>query len=264
MKLSFWQVITIPLLLGLVLSWVLFSESEAEIEATISAAQALSGGDTEGYFQALGPREFVFPGDHGAHPGFKTEWWYYTGNLFTEEGKQFGYQFTIFRNQLSPSVAGNASSLAQDNDQQTSQAGSTDPAQIKPDDSVRINPEAEGAQNSVWNTNQLYLAHFAISDVSKKEHVFDERYSRGDYIFHCKVHELYADANPMLEEGKSEMQQMFNSLLRSFTGNNRHYNYHHNDTQLVWLSFALKRVRDNAFNRTFPTFDNVWRNSRVW
>ena len=179
MKLSFWQVITIPLLVGLVLSWVLFSESEAVIEATISAAQALSGGDTEGYIQALGPREFVFPGDHGAHPGFKTEWWYYTGNLFTEEGKQFGYQFTIFRNQLSPSVAGNTSSLAQDNDQQTSQAGSTDPAQIKPDDSVRINPEAEGAQNSVWNTNQLYLAHFAISDVSKKEHVFDERYSRG-------------------------------------------------------------------------------------
>jgi|MDSZ01.2.fsa_nt_gb hypothetical protein len=88
--------------------------------------------------------------------------------------------------------------------------------------------------------------------------------ARGDYIFHCKVHELYADANPMLEEGKSEMQQMFNSLLSSFTSNNRHYNYYNNDTQLVWLSFALKRVRDNAFNRTFPTFDNVWRNSRVW
>ena len=147
MKLSFWQIITIPLLLGIVLFWILFSEPEAEIEATISAAQALSGGDTEGYIQALGPRDFVFPVDHGAHPGFKTEWWYYTGNLFNENGKQFGYQFTIFRNQLSSLEAENA--------------------------------QNDGTHNSEWNTNQLYLAHFAISDVSKKDHVFDERYSRG-------------------------------------------------------------------------------------
>ena len=64
MKLSFWQIVTIPILVGLVLSWILFSEPEAEIEATISAAQALSGGNTEGFTQALGPREFVFPDDH--------------------------------------------------------------------------------------------------------------------------------------------------------------------------------------------------------
>ena len=159
MKLSFWQIITIPILVGLALSWILFSEPKAEIEATISAAQALSGSDTEGFTQALAPREFVFPGDHGAHPGFKTEWWYYTGNLFTEEGRQFGYQFTIFRNQLSPSDA--------------------DFARINQEEPVSMNPEEEGARDSEWSTNQLYLAHFAISDVSKKDHVFDERYSRG-------------------------------------------------------------------------------------
>lgn len=159
MKLSFWQIITIPILVGLALSWILFSEPKAEIEATISAAQALSGSDTEGFTQALAPREFVFPGDHGAHPGFKTEWWYYTGNLFTEEGRQFGYQFTIFRNQLSPSDA--------------------DFARINQEEPVPMNPEEEGARDSEWSTNQLYLAHFAISDVSKKDHVFDERYSRG-------------------------------------------------------------------------------------
>ena len=159
MKLSFWQIITIPILVGLALSWILFSEPKAEIEATISAAQALSGSDTEGFTQALAPREFVFPGDHGAHPGFKTEWWYYTGNLFSEEGRQFGYQFTIFRNQLSLLDA--------------------DFAHIKPEESVHINPEGNSAHDSEWSTNQLYLAHFAISDVSKKDHVFDERYSRG-------------------------------------------------------------------------------------
>jgi predicted secreted hydrolase len=136
-----------------------FFRTKAKIEATISAAQALSGSDTEGFTQALAPREFVFPGDHGAHPGFKTEWWYYTGNLFTEEGRQFGYQFTIFRNQLSPSDA--------------------DFARINQEEPVSMNPEEEGARDSEWSTNQLYLAHFAISDVSKKDHMFDERYSRG-------------------------------------------------------------------------------------
>ena len=159
MKLFFWQIITIPILVGLVLSWSLFSEPEPEIEATISAAQALSGGDTEGYTQALGPREFVFPDDHGVHPGFKTEWWYYTGNLFTEEGRQFGYQFTIFRNQLSP--------LGEDF------------ARINQKESAQMNLELNSANDSEWSTNQLYLAHFAISDVSKRDHVFNERYSRG-------------------------------------------------------------------------------------
>jgi len=159
MKLSFWQIITIPILVGLVLSWSLFSEPEPEIEATISAAQALSGGDTEGYTLALGPREFVFPDDHGVHPGFKTEWWYYTGNLFTEEGRQFGYQFTIFRNQLSPS--------------------GEDFARINQKESAQMNLELTSTNDSEWSTNQLYLAHFAISDVSKRDHVFNERYSRG-------------------------------------------------------------------------------------
>ena len=159
MKLSFWQIITIPILVGLVLSWSLFSEPEPEIEATISAAQALSGGDTEGYTQALGPREFVFPDDHGVHPGFKTEWWYYTGNLFSEEGRQFGYQFTIFRNQLNPS--------------------GEDFARINQKESAQMNLELNSANDSEWSTNQLYLAHFAISDVSKRDHVFNERYSRG-------------------------------------------------------------------------------------
>ena len=167
MKLSFWQIVTIPILVGLVLSWILFSEPEAEIEATISAAQALSGGDTEGFAQALGPREFVFPDDHGAHPGFKTEWWYYTGNLFTEEGRQFGYQFTIFRNQLRPLDA----DLAHINPE--------DPVRINPEDPAQMNQEGNSARESEWSTNQLYLAHFAISDVSKRDHVFDERYSRG-------------------------------------------------------------------------------------
>ncbi|MBN2333517.1 MAG: carotenoid 1,2-hydratase [Deltaproteobacteria bacterium] len=50
--------------------------------------------------QAVAPRPFQFPRDHGSHPDFKTEWWYVTGHLETETGRQFGYQFTIFRQGL--------------------------------------------------------------------------------------------------------------------------------------------------------------------
>ncbi|WP_342114647.1 lipocalin-like domain-containing protein [Pseudoduganella sp. OTU4001] len=38
-----------------------------------------------------------FPRDFGAHPDFKTEWWYATGWLATPDGRQLGYQVTLFR-----------------------------------------------------------------------------------------------------------------------------------------------------------------------
>ena len=38
-----------------------------------------------------------FPHDFGAHPAFKTEWWYATGWLTTADGKALGYQVTFFR-----------------------------------------------------------------------------------------------------------------------------------------------------------------------
>jgi predicted secreted hydrolase len=38
-----------------------------------------------------------FPVDYGAHPGFKTEWWYVTGWVDTGDGKALGYQVTFFR-----------------------------------------------------------------------------------------------------------------------------------------------------------------------
>jgi predicted secreted hydrolase len=46
---------------------------------------------------ALPGWNYRFPADHGAHPDFKTEWWYFTGNLKSEDGQDFGYQLTFFR-----------------------------------------------------------------------------------------------------------------------------------------------------------------------
>jgi predicted secreted hydrolase len=38
-----------------------------------------------------------FPASYGAHPDYKTEWWYVTGWLQGAQGKPMGYQVTFFR-----------------------------------------------------------------------------------------------------------------------------------------------------------------------
>ncbi|MFB6345618.1 MAG: lipocalin-like domain-containing protein [bacterium] len=48
------------------------------------------------YRNAVPGYNWVFPRDHGSHPNYRTEWWYFTGELESNRGK-VGYQFTIFR-----------------------------------------------------------------------------------------------------------------------------------------------------------------------
>jgi predicted secreted hydrolase len=97
-------------------------------------------GDATGFARALAPRDFTFPADHGPHTEFQTEWWYYTGNLTSSAGDRFGYQLTFFRRGLSPAAPARASDLA---------------------------------------TNQIYFAHFAITDGPANTHTSAERFSRG-------------------------------------------------------------------------------------
>src|ERR1700735_1006977 len=55
---------------------------------------SLPGAD---YRLALPGYHFEFPRDHFNHPEFQTEWWYYTGNLRTADGRRFGFELTFFR-----------------------------------------------------------------------------------------------------------------------------------------------------------------------
>ncbi len=70
--------------------------------ATPQAQARLNGlGAGQGSFaRADGPRPFSFPADQGPHNDFQTEWWYYTGNLTTPDGRPFGFQLTFFRRAL--------------------------------------------------------------------------------------------------------------------------------------------------------------------
>src|SRR5436190_17827084 len=57
------------------------------------------------FLQALHARDWSFPKDHGRHDGFKTEWWYFTGNLRERAtGRRFGYQLTFFRSSFVPAA----------------------------------------------------------------------------------------------------------------------------------------------------------------
>ena len=91
------------------------------------------------FARALEPRAFELPRDHGPHPDFQTEWWYYTGNLRSADGRRFGFQLTFFRRGLAPGD--------------------------EPDGSLR--------------TRQIYFAHFALTDMAAGRHAFAERFARG-------------------------------------------------------------------------------------
>ncbi|MCT0207334.1 lipocalin-like domain-containing protein [Synechococcus sp. CS-1332] len=117
--------------------------------APAGASSSIQWGETpepQGFARATTPRQWRFPADFGAHPDHQTEWWYYTGNLETAEGRPFGYQFTIFRQALAPELP---------------------PAQ------------ASGAGGSAWRTPQVYSAHFTVSDIATETFLQEERFARG-------------------------------------------------------------------------------------
>ncbi|MEZ5449976.1 MAG: lipocalin-like domain-containing protein [Thiolinea sp.] len=100
---------------------------------------ALGGIADAGFERALAPRAFHFPQDHAAHPAFRNEWWYVTGNLQTDAGQAFGYQVTLFRIALSPQAPTN---------------------------------------DSAWASNQVWMAHVALTDVKAQQHLHDQRFAR--------------------------------------------------------------------------------------
>ncbi len=110
-----------------------------EPDLRLPVADRLSG-DTSGYRQVTAPRVLRFPGDHGPHPDYKHEWWYMTGQVAAPGGRRFGFQFTLFREAVAPARIESPSS---------------------------------------WATNQLYLAHAAVTDIDGARYLSDERFARG-------------------------------------------------------------------------------------
>ncbi|SLN33472.1 Hydroxyneurosporene synthase (CrtC) [Roseisalinus antarcticus] len=76
----------------------------------LASAQGFAGlgTDAEGFTTPVPERAFAFPQDHGAHPGYRIEWWYVTASLTAEDGREMGAQWTLFRTALAPGGADEA------------------------------------------------------------------------------------------------------------------------------------------------------------
>jgi predicted secreted hydrolase len=133
--LSIWVVALILLLISCAPATV--PSAEVQVPAIASAEAEIP----PGFVAADGTRPLSFPQDFGAHEDFRTEWWYYTGNLQTPEGHHFGFELTIFRVGLLP-------------------------------------PTVQLPSDSQWYGRSVYFAHFALSDIGSERFYAFERYAR--------------------------------------------------------------------------------------
>lgn len=128
-------------LAGLVVGLVWASKPGAhQVSGTLASTSEMAAPSLAGFPRITEPLPMGFPAAHGPHPAYQLEWWYYVGNLTTAEGRRFGYQLTFFRNALTPTRVERASD---------------------------------------WGTNQVYMAHFALSDIEAEQFHAQDRYTRG-------------------------------------------------------------------------------------
>lgn len=135
-------IIILLLLIGLcVLVWMRFlQKSPQQVQTRVIGMPPVA---SMGQFSSVsGPVELNFPRDHGPHPDFQSEWWYYTGNLQADDGRRFGFQLTFFRRAILPR-------------------------------------SAVARRESDWATNQVYMAHFTLTDVQGQQFHSFERFERG-------------------------------------------------------------------------------------
>ena len=151
--------------LFLTLSSVCSSNTGAEIPAFTE----------EGFRVPQPQKELQFPRDHGSHPDYKIEWWYFTGHLETETGQAFGFQATFFR-------------FAAPRDR------------AMPD-----HPE--------FGNSQLFSSQVALTDVEGNQFTFDERLDRNGWDASAAEDKLSIRHGPwkleMQDDGSEQMNLEF-------------------------------------------------------
>ncbi len=107
----------------------------------VDCTEGFSAGSPAPSFEsAAAGYRYEFPRDHGSHPSYRTEWWYYTGHLHAKNGRSFGFELTFFRRGVLP-------------------------------EDIKTLP-------SKWSLHHIYLAHFAVTDITGKRFHFSEKLSR--------------------------------------------------------------------------------------
>ena len=125
--------------LGLLPAGNVIADAASPQTEAASAVMGVLGASPQGFARVLAPRPLRFPADHGPHPEFRSEWWYYTGNVASSDGRRFAFQLTFFRFALSPRAT---------------------------------------VRSSAWASNQIYMAHFTVTDIAHARFHAAERFSR--------------------------------------------------------------------------------------
>lgn len=136
------DLLIIVVVVALAVTWLVQRSSAPQANSSPLDTTALLANAPENFARVTGPEPLEFPADHGVHPGYRSEWWYFTGNLETDEGRRFGLQFTLFRFALAA-------------------------------DSGAQRLDASLAADSVW------MAHLAVSDIDNRRFLHRERFARG-------------------------------------------------------------------------------------
>lgn len=110
-----------------------------DVQAKLALAKALASTSEAGFARVSNPKVFRFPEDHGPHPNYGVEWWYFTGNLESSDSRHFGYELTLFR--------------------------------------IGITQEPPNGRSD-WAASQVFMGHFALTDVKNDKFYAFERFSR--------------------------------------------------------------------------------------
>ncbi len=120
---------------------------EGRGEGIFSSPSGVSAGavsvSSSGLIPARPGYVYAFPRDHGSHDAYGLEWWYFTGHLYDQSARRFGYEVTFFRKAID-------------------------------DARVREHP-------SRWALRHLYFAHLALTDVEGGAFSFSEKLSRAAF-----------------------------------------------------------------------------------
>lgn len=135
-------ILRIAIILALMAGVATLATRDADEDITRARLVGLETENTGGYRHADGSLALEFPRDFGPHNDFQSEWWYYTGNLQTAQGRHFGFQLTFFRRAIQPA-------------------------------------EQRQPRDSDWAAEQVYMAHFTLTDVDAGSFRYFERFSRG-------------------------------------------------------------------------------------
>lgn len=132
------RVLLMLLIILIITALAFWPHPEEQSQAPLSGLPVAKGN----FQKADGSYKLEFPRDYGPHNDYQSEWWYYTGNLQSADGRQYGFELTFFRQAIQ-------------------------------------GPDLRTPRPSDWATEQVYMAHFTLTDVSAGKFNYFERFSRG-------------------------------------------------------------------------------------